>query len=376
MKSAGIIGAGLMGRLLAMHLIESGWQVSLFDKDDHAGKQSCGMTAAGMLSPCAEIETADSRVFDLGMRSIGLWPGIIKRLEQSTGHNIFWRQQGGLMVAHPQDQTELQRFINNLRHKLRHRLGHRSGHRLDHKPGILDHSVQTLDSSQITALEPQLEHLSSAYFFPHEAQISTDDLFTALKDFILKPQFKHQVAWHIHSTIEEIDSRVVKHQGTTYTFDMVFDCRGLGAKDRLKDLRAVRGELIWLSAPEIQITRPLRLMHPRYRLYLVPRPEHTYILGASEIEAEDYSPISVRTQMELLSAAYSIDPAFAEARIINTKVNCRPAFSDNQPKIAWQPEQGYCTINGLYRHGYLLAPALVQQVLEQVVEQVIKEISL
>ena len=354
MKSAGIIGAGLMGRLLAMHLIETGWQVNLFDKDDHAGKQSCGMTAAGMLSPCAEIETADSRVFDLGMRSISLWPGIIKRLEQSTGHNIFWRQQGSLMVVHPQDQTELQRFINNLRHKLRHKLG------------MIDHVVQTLDSSEITALEPQLENLSSAYFFPQEAQISSDDLFIALKDFILKPQFKHQVVWHIHCMIKEVTGQVIQHQGTTYKFDMVFDCRGLGAKHQLQDLRAVRGELIWLSAPEIQITRPLRLMHPRYRLYLVPRPEHTYILGASEIEAEDYSPISVRTQMELLSAAYSIDPAFAEARIINTKVNCRPAFSDNQPQIAWRAQQGYCAINGLYRHGYLLAPALVEQVMKEI----------
>ena len=349
LKHAAIVGAGLAGRLLAMRLLESGWRVSLFDKDDPSGQQSCGLIAAGMLSPCAEIETADSRIFHLGLESIKLWPGIIAKLKRDTGKDIFWQHRGSLTIAHGQDQEELEHFIAGLRCKLK---------TIDN----IDNYVQALEKSQIPEFEPALQHLTSGYFFPQEAHLSSSDVFTALRDFITKHK---QAAWYSSSPIDHVDGRTLIHQGQPRYFDMVFDCRGLGARHQLKDLRAVRGELIWLQSTEVRITRPVRLMHPRYRLYLVPRPDHMYILGASEIEAEDYSPLSVRTGLELLSAAYSINPAFAEARIIDTKVNCRPAFSDNQPKIELKPERGYCSINGLYRHGYLLAPALIEQLIRE-----------
>lgn len=144
----------------------------------------------------------------------------------------------------------------------------------------------------------------------------------------------------------------------TYKFDVVCDCRGLGARDLFPDLRGVRGELIYLHAPEVEIIRPIRLIHPRYRLYIVPRPNNVYIIGASEIESEEMSPISVRTTLELLSAAYSVHPGFAEARITGSSVNCRPAFSDNLPRISYR--EGLLSINGLYRHGFLLAPILAE----------------
>lgn len=147
----------------------------------------------------------------------------------------------------------------------------------------------------------------------------------------------------------------------SYQFDWVFDCRGLGAQSVFSDLRPVRGELIALHAPDVHLNRPIRLLHPRYSLYIVPRPGDIYLIGASEIEAEDYSPISVRTTLELLTAAYYVHPGFIEARLINTVTHCRPTLSTHLPRI--QYEDGLVSINGLYRHGYLIAPALAEEVL-------------
>jgi glycine oxidase len=121
----------------------------------------------------------------------------------------------------------------------------------------------------------------------------------------------------------------------------------------------VRGEVIRVYAPEVQIQRPIRLIHPRYPLYIAPKPNHVYVIGATEIESEDCSPMSVRSALELLSAAYSIHPGFAEARILEMSSQCRPAFNNNLPKIYWDGQR-YLAINGLYRHGYLIAPALVE----------------
>ena len=142
---------------------------------------------------------------------------------------------------------------------------------------------------------------------------------------------------------------------------MVIDCRGLGAKVDIKNLRGVRGEVIWLEAPEVNITHLVRLMHPRYRIYIVPRKNNHYVIGATQIESDDSREISVRSCMELLSAAYSVHTGFGEARIINTRANCRPALPNNLPQI--HHENGLIRVNGLFRHGFLLAPTLAQEII-------------
>ena len=107
-------------------------------------------------------------------------------------------------------------------------------------------------------------------------------------------------------------------------------------------------------------------MHPRYQLYVVPKPNNRFIIGATQIESEDRSPVTLQSSLELGSALYTLSPAFAEARIIEMDTNLRPAFMDNLPKVFCQP--GLIVANGLFRHGYLLAPAVVEQVLAQVAQ--------
>ena len=68
--------------------------------------------------------------------------------------------------------------------------------------------------------------------------------------------------------------------------------------------------------------------------------------------------------LEMLSAAYALHPAFGEAEILEIGVDARPAFADNLPRIRRQGDTVYA--NGLYRHGFLLAPALAAQVAEHV----------
>lgn len=143
-------------------------------------------------------------------------------------------------------------------------------------------------------------------------------------------------------------------------FDHVFDVRGVGARPDLP-VRGVRGEIFWLHAPGLALQRPVRLLHPRHSVYLVPRPGDIIVVGASEIESEDRSGVSLRSTVELLSAAHSVIPELAEARIIHTETNLRPALPDNLP--LFHNEAGLTRINGLFRHGWLIAPALVEQVL-------------
>ena len=67
-----IVGTGLVGRVLALNLLKDGHTLTLFDKDSKDGLTSAGYTAAGMLAPFAELETAESIIFDLEQPSIRL----------------------------------------------------------------------------------------------------------------------------------------------------------------------------------------------------------------------------------------------------------------------------------------------------------------
>jgi glycine oxidase len=84
------------------------------------------------------------------------------------------------------------------------------------------------------------------------------------------------------------------------------------------------------------------------------------MVGATSVESDDAGEVTARSALELLSAAYALHPAFGEARIVELAVGIRPAFEDNLPRIVQRGRTLY--INGLYRHGFLLAPALAARV--------------
>ena len=334
-----IAGVGLVGRVLALNLLAKGHTLSLYDEDSAYGDNAAGMTAAGMLAVFAELESAESVIFDHGQRSIALWPALLEQVDIADAY----QQTGSIITAHPQDYTELDHFIDTLRAKV---------------PEASE--IELLDKQGIAALEPDLEQHAKAFFIPQEGQVDAQRFMKASSDYLLAHP---SVTWYQETKVESVSEGTITLTEESKTFDWVFDTRGLGANEEVAGLRGVRGEVFWLDAPEVNITRPTRMLHPRYKIYIVPRPNNRYIIGATEIESEDKSPMSVRSSLELLSAVYSVHSGFAEARIVNMLTNCRPSLKDNLPAI--EHANKMTRINGLYRHGYLLAPAVVEQALNE-----------
>ena len=355
-----IVGTGLVGRVLALNLLRDGHTLTLFDKDSKEGITSAGFTAAGMLAPFAELETAESVIFDLGRRSMELWKPLLRDAGVYDGLQL----KGTIITAHPQDMSELEHFITSLKWKVKEA-----------------EDIEMVNSQELGKLEPELEHHSKAFYLKDEGQVDSQRFIAFSTNHFDSVE---QVTWREHTEVSKLASGKVFIDDKVEEFDWVFDSRGFGAKEHFSDLRGVRGEVIWVESKEIDIKRPTRLLHPRYKIYIVPRGNgcegidleyckdckisqtpnsKRYIIGASEIESEDTSPISVRSNLELLSALYAVHPQFGEARVVNTETNCRPAFKDNLPRI--ENEKGLTRINGLYRHGYLLAPAIVEKALNE-----------
>ena len=134
----------------------------------------------------------------------------------------------------------------------------------------------------------------------------------------------------------------------------------MSAAPALAGLRGVRGEMLCLRTREVSLSRPVRLLHPRVPVYVVPRGDGRFMVGATMVESADDGPPSARSVMELLNAAYALHPAFAEARIVETGAGVRPSFPDNLPRVV--DRDGVLYLNGLHRHGFLLAPAMAARV--------------
>ena len=91
---------------------------------------------------------------------------------------------------------------------------------------------------------------------------------------------------------------------------------------------------------------------------MVPWGDGLFLVGATQIESDEEGAVSVRSALELLSSAYALHSAFGEAEIVGFGAGARPAFPNNRPKIVVKGD--HIHVNGLFRHGFLLAPALAE----------------
>ncbi len=291
-----VLGGGVAGLCVATALAERGLAVELIADDGTPASYWAG----GMLAPGCEGETAPPEVVLAGQGAVEWWAA-----------RVPVTRRGTLVVAPARDAAELDRFAART-----------SGHR-PADPG---------------ALEPDLAgRFARGLFFEAEAHLDPRAAMAGLRDALAA----RGVA------IRQGDPR-----------GQVIDCRGLAARDHLPDLRGVRGEMLMLDAPDVALTRTVRLLHPRFPCYVVPRGDGRYMVGATQIESDDPGPITARAVMELLSAAYALHPGFAEARLAETGAGLRPAFPDNIPAI--QEIAGRIHVNGMYRHGFLMAPVLAE----------------
>lgn len=302
-----VIGSGVAGLAVASELVSRGAQVQIFDPGGPPGPHGCSWWAGGMLAPWCEFENAEESVLRLGQLALEWW-----------GTRTRVQRRGTLVVANPRDLPDLRRFSRRTE------------------------GFAEVDQPKIRELEPDLHGFTRGLYFADEAHL---DPRQALRDLYTQ-LVKQGVEFHQKLAPTRLENAI--------------DCRGLHARDVLHDLRGVKGEMLVIRCPDVTLTRPVRLLHPRMPLYIVPRGDGVYMLGATMIESEDSSRITARSMLELLSAAYALNPAFGEAEVLEIGVDLRPAFPDNLPRIRRLGRTIYA--NGLYRHGYLLAPALAQGV--------------
>src|ERR1700722_126888 len=315
-----VIGAGVAGAWQALLFAQAGHAVTLHERSDKTMTQSTSYWAGGMLAPWCEAEASEPAVVRPGIPSLDLW----REHFPQTPFN------GSLVVAHARDRADFERFA-----KLA------SGHR-------------RLDARGVTEIEPSLEgRFREGLFYADEGHVEPRRVLPQLHARLTAAG--GAIQFNSDAEPDDVDG-------------IVIDCRGLAARDTQPELRGVKGEMIIIETSEVELSRPVRLIHPRWPLYVIPRGGNRFMLGATSIEAED-TGFSVRSALELLGAAYAVHPAFGEARIVEFGSGLRPAYPDNLPPITLPNPT--IAVNGLYRPGFLLAPALAELTLGYVERGVI-----
>lgn len=316
-RSITVVGAGIVGLWQTLLLARAGHDVHLIEQADNGSptQRAASRYAGAMLAPDCEAEAAPPIVRDLGREAVAIWRDVYPALLVN----------GSLVVAANRDVNELKRYARATQ-----------GHVL-------------LERAALTTLEPDLaERFDQALFFADEAHMSAPDALAFLLAAVQAAGAR--VSFGAHS------------DPTAATQSTVIDCRGYGARTQLSKLRGVRGERVIVQTRDVRLQRPVRLLHPRVPLYLVPWPDGHFMIGATVIESDDDGPMTLRSALELLGAAYTIHPAFAEASIIELGAGVRPAWPDNIPRIHIETYGHTIHVNGAYRHGFLLAPILATAV--------------
>src|ERR1700712_912394 len=203
-----VIGAGIAGAWQALLFAQAGRAVTLHERGDHGMTQATSHWAGGMLAPYCEREVSEPVITRLGIRSLDLW-------REHFPHTPF---NGSLVVSHPRDRADFERFAKRT-----------TGHR-------------RLDTDGVNGLEPSLEgRFRDALFFPDEGHVEP-----------------RRVLPQLHAAIKAAGSAIAfNSEATPADCDgIVVDCRGLGARDACPELRGVKGEMIVVESDEIELSRP------------------------------------------------------------------------------------------------------------------------
>jgi glycine oxidase len=303
-----ILGAGIIGLACADELVRRGHSVALVDPAPGLGASHA---AAGMLSPAAELWHGETEVFDLGRRSLALWPAFAARL------GVHLKAEGTLLAAVDSgDQQEVDRRVKLL--------------------ADLGVDVRQLSGRELLALEPRLGRVTGGALLPDDHSVDPRDVVASL----------------------------VNRLGACFEMSGSFDVTVVATGARLPDpfahlVRPVRGEVVRVRTDDPP-ERTVRGWVRGEQVYAVPRSPRDglaeVVIGATSEEHDSAPLATVGGVSRLLGAARELLPGLERAELVEAIARDRPATADHLPLIGPTEVAGVVLAAGHYRHGVLLAP--------------------
>jgi glycine oxidase len=346
-----IVGGGVIGLSIAWRAMRRGLRVVVLERD-RVGRGT-SWHAAGMIAPVAEVAPGEAPVLALGLRSAALYPSFVAELiadaDADADAGVGYTRCGTLLVARDGDDARaLERELS-----LRASLG-------------LSHSVTRLLPTAARRLEPGLAPTLRLALHLHEDHaVDPRALCAALARAVLRGGGEIREGASVRAVD---DAGAVLDDGTRVTARQTVIAAGTwsGAVSDEVTLRPVKGQIMRLHDPAGPglLTRVIRMG----RVYIVPRGDGRYVLGATSEERGFDTTVTAGAALQLLREAGELVPGISELVLDEFTAGLRPGTADNLPVIGPAPsgQDGVWWATGHFRGGVLLAPATAELVVAMV----------
>ena len=330
-----------MGRLLALALARAGCEIDLYEAGGPQAEGAAARVAAAMLAPLAESAVAPPSVVRMGHHAldaladaarIARRAGVLPARRHAGAVAPPGRGRGGAAApragAHRRAGAGAARDAHA---RCRRHRGHRAG------------AGAALRAGRCCC--------------PAKASSTTAPCSTPCWPRCRRSR-RCRLHWHAPRTPDDFAP------GAAGQPERVIDCRGLGARPQWNALRGVRGEVIRVHAPEValqaadaagasalpdlhrtQARRPVRDRCDRDRV-------GRHVAGQRALHARTAERRLRGAQRLRARRASSRSPPSAARRCPTT---CR-RVRELRPRVM--------QVNGLYRHGFMIAPAMLDVALE------------
>ncbi len=333
-----IIGGGLIGLLTARTLSESGAQVILIERSQ-LGQES-SWAGGGILSPLYPWKYPTA-VNNLAAWSQAHYPALAEELEQATGIDVEWTQNGLLMLDDDQREAALAWAPDYAA------------------------NIQQVSTAEIGQLEPALPAgQGSGLWMPEVAQVRNPLLLQALKEDLKRRGVRvaeNTEVTHLLSKKGRI--RGAQTELTEVMADQVIVACGAWSATLLKELgqevqvMPVRGQMILFRAQPGLLQRiVLQKGH-----YVIPRRDGRVLVGSTMEEVGFDKEVTDQARDDLAQVAFEMVPALADAPMERHWAGLRPGSPNGVPYVGAHPNIEGLFINaGHFRNGVVMAPASAQ----------------
>jgi glycine oxidase len=345
-----IVGAGIAGLSTAFHLVRRGRRVTLVERD--YGAHNATWASAGMLAPIHELDFTELPLLYAGQYSKTLHEAWAEELG-----DIGLERSGLLEIALTQDD------VGYLERQ----------YAFQREQGL---AVEWLTGRAIQAYEPELsQRIPAAIYAPQDLHVDNRLLRQRLMEYLARhgTQFIEATAEAWHNTATNGNAALqLAAGGHTYACQTLIWAQGASPQTpegQPERVFPVKGQAITLTPPPGGLlNRPVRIRNRAYgNAYLVPKRDRLVLGGTCEEMGFDDS-LTAGAMLDLLRKGYAMVPALYDVPIQEPYVAFRPASVSREPFVAQHEGAPVYYVNGLYRHGLLLAP-LIGQAAARLIEE-------
>lgn len=360
-----IVGGGVIGLAVGWQLARSGREVTVLDRDSY--ERSASWMSAGMLTPLAEVRHQEEALLSLAQHSLSLFPQFVDELQEESGIDVDYRQDGVLLVGITRDDVEHLKF----RYEFQKSLGL---------------GVEWLSGDASREREPHLStHISAGVWCPGDQQVDNRLMMKALKKAFEKSGGTYVADTEV-TAIDIESSRVtgVTAGGEKVPAETVVLAAGAWSSkiDGLErncrpPVRPVKGQILRLRMSD-QTTLGTIVWYSRQEtssvIYLAPKASGELVLGAtSEEMGYDLEP-TAGGLFDLLRGAWEAVPGVYELPISEVGVGLRPGSRDDAPVLGPTSVDGLVMATCHFRKGILLSAVTALTVSEMIETGVVPEV--